>query len=381
MLMDYSSQVLSESSGFGNSHYVNLKLKSPSPSPFQDDSHTVNNFILDPLKEEMNFEESTSLESSTIKDHEKIITKLDIYKTVLGLTAGKDRLAKTIYYILNLIKYYLINTRRFLISEKFENLSISPLQHYKTPIKYIKLLIFLNSTNFEKKITILTKNISFFRYALRFGGTPYRLNLMLNKLFNFYKVPTIDSFKEIFLNETFLSDFINFYYGIVDELVLICDLGVINHKPLRKFAGRHIDLAWFYEILLSLKQNYVKFNENKSKQLQLNIQYEVRKKASQLSKKLISNINSSPLRQEILKEFNPKNSISNLQLVELKELKHQEDIIKLDLFRLSMDLVMCSDDVFGFKFHRLIYLSVGLFSGISGLSKVWINTKKDLLEK
>lgn len=398
--MDYTTQLMGDSTSFVSADYINLKLKSPSPSPFQDhntESNGYNTYRIQPVRELLGSpapadivkdddysylqSSASTLEGKIEQQPVKAVSKLDIYKSVLALTVGKDKMTKILSYLLNLIKYYLTTTRRFIVDEKnFTNLSINPLQHYRTPVKYLKLLLFLNSTALEKKITILTSNISLFRFALRFGGTPYRIKIIFTRINAFLKSPTIDHFQTVFLNEGFLSEFINFYYGIMDELLLLCKLGVLRNKSLRSFVGRHVDLAWYYDIILNLKQNYAALHENKSKQIQLNIQHQVRQRASQLSKRLVDSIGSSPLRSQILKEFNnksPSGYQSSIDL-ELQELKHQEKMIKLDLFKLCCDFICDSVDVFDLKIHRALYLTSGLLSGVSGFSKVWATTERDL---
>lgn len=315
-----------------------------------------------------------------IEMNKKVVAKFEIFKNVLGKLGGKDRIAKVLQYVLNLIKLYLQNTRRYLINEKFTNLSLNPKLIFKTPITYFKLLIFLNSTMMEKKIFEVTKNISIFRQMLRFGGTPYRIRQFLSKVNNTVKLPNVANFSKIWLNEDSLGDFINLYYGICDEVVLLYKLQVLSNPDFKKFIGKHEAYSWYLDIMLGIKQNYNKLQENRSKQLQLNIQQQVRAKASILSKKMIENINgSSPLKSQILREFNNKSPLNHSTLdQEFSILKHEETIIMTDLVRLSFDFICDSIDIFNLKLNPSVYLISGAISGTLGLSKVWLMSKREL---
>lgn len=401
--MDYSIQTISGSPNiFNDSHYLNLKLASPPPS----------SLLLDPNDKENNDNnKSTPTTSSPVKRKNdavshltladelqsqnvptniqsttttKAVAKFDIYKDVLGKLGGKDRIAKVLQYVLNLLKYYLENTRRYLIDEKFTNLSLDPRLHYKQPLQYIKLVIFLNSTMLEKKFSEITKNISIFRQTLRFGGTPYRLRNFISKintfLFNKHSL-SLKNFQNTFLTKDALHEFVSLYYGICDELVLLYKLQVFSNINLKQFLSQQEAYAWYCDILLGLDANYTKLQENRNKQLQLNIQHQVKHRASQISKKLIESMSgTSPIKSQILREFNSKSPavMSNGMALELEKLKHEERIIMTDLIRLTFDFCCDSIEVFKLKLDPVVYLICGAISGSFGLTKVWLMSKREL---
>jgi hypothetical protein len=373
--MEFTS-TLNDSNVFNDHGFAELKLHSPSPFSKEKDLSSTTSGNLSPIKAiplDDNDQETLSL-SQELHDKElrQVISKFDLFKLLLSKVGGKDRLAKVSQYSLNLIKLYLINTRRFIVDEKFNNLSPDPRLHYKTPIKYVKLLLFLNSTMVEKKIFEVTKNISAFRYALRFGGTPLRVRAFLGKLDSFMKAPTWDNFSSIYLNEDFLGDFIDLWYGIFDELELLFKINVLTSPQFKSFVTRQGALAWYADILLGLKKNWCKLRANRERQLQINIQHQVRQRASILSKRLVENIGSTPLRQQLMREFSNKSPVEGRGLVDkLKSLRNEERIILLDLVRLSFDLVCDTIDVFDVKLPPAVYLVSGLISGSCGLSKVW----------
>ncbi|CCH44520.1 Peroxisomal membrane protein PEX25 [Wickerhamomyces ciferrii] len=401
-MMDSPSRVINESNIFSDSHYLNLKLQSPSPQSLSFDSngHELKNIQTSPFKspkKNVNHDAGNDDNDDVIENDEITIAKeiqnignitnidtkkFDIFKALLGKLAGKDKLAKVLQYVLNLIKFYLTTSRRFLINEKFDNLSLDPKLLFKTPITYGKLLIFLNSTILEKKIFEVTKNISIFRQILRFGGTSYRIREFFNKFNTFIKAPSINQFQSIYLNEGALGDFIDLYYGICDEIVLLYKLGVFTNPNFKSFISKHEAYSWYADIMLGIKKNYVKLNENKNKQLKLSIQHQVKQKAQLLSRKLIENINgNSPMKSQILREFNnksPSSPNSNTLNQELATLKHEEYILQLDIVRLSFDFVCDTIDIFNLNLNPAVYLISGTMSGLLGLKKVWSQTKREL---
>lgn len=313
----------------------------------------------------------------------KAISNIELFKLLLSKVAGKDRLSKVSQYALNLIKFHLINTRRFIINEKFENISPDPRQHWRDPLKYMKLLLFLNSTTLEKKIFEATKNISSFRYALRFGGTPLRIKSFIETLKSFTKSPSLLNFHLIFCNEQFLGDFIDLYYGIFDELELLFKINVLTNPTVKSFVVRQGVLAWYADILLGLKKNWVKLETNRERQLQIDIQRQVRKRASIMSKKIVESVGSTPLRHQLMREFANRSPVdTGVTLAqELKQLKREEAIAKLDLIRLSFDFMCDSIDVFNLNLPSNVYLTCGLISGICGLRKVWVMCRQELEDK
>ncbi|CDR37707.1 CYFA0S01e15412g1_1 [Cyberlindnera fabianii] len=392
--MDYSRDLLEGSNVFTEtSNYINLKLQSPMPSPFKgtkEDASTDTSNNLSPTRpgragspSDDKLENSVLSLGQELRDEElrSVLTRFDVFKLLLSKVGGKDRLAKVSQYVLNLIKLYLINTRRYLVNEKFTDLSLDPRQHWQTPFKYAKLLVFLNSTILEKKITELTKNISAFRYALRFGGTPNRLRSFILKFNTFIKNPTPAFFQKLYLNEDSLGDFIDLWYGIFDELELLFKVNVLTNPTFKSFVSRQGALAWYADIILGLKKNWWKLQANRERQVQINIQHQVKQRASLLSKRLVEGIGSTPLREQLMREFNNKSPMGNgLLMLELKELKYEEKIVLLDLVRLSFDFVCDTIDVFNLKLPAAVYLLSGAFSGSCGLSKVWLMCKKELSE-
>lgn len=383
--MDYTSRFPHEDNVFDDNAFGQLKLRSP--SPFVKDLSSVTSRNLSPVQAQLPAEDdgeqllslSAELRDKNLKE---VISKFDLFKLVLAQVAGKDRLAKVSQYGLNLVKLYLVNTRRYIIDEKFTNLSMDPRKHYKTPIQYAKLLIFLNSTTMEKKIVEVAKNISAFRYALRFGGTPLRVRAFLKKLDTFLKAPSLKNFSKIYLNEDSLGEFIDLWYGIFDEAELLLKLKVLTSPKLQSIVSRQGALGWYADIILGLKKNATKLRENRNRQLQITIQHQVRQRASLMSKKLVEGIGSTPLRQQLMREFSNRSPVEARGLVgELKQLKHDETIIMLDLGRLFLDFVCDSIDVFHIQLPSAVYLVSGLVSGSLGLSKVWITCQSELEDK
>ncbi len=140
--MEFSSQmhhsnVFNEPSGFS------LTMRSPSPFQKNKDDESRDASPIKPVPLDAEDEADEESVPLTDKSHDgelkQAISKIAVFKLLLSKVGGKDRLAKVSQYGLNLIKLYLINTRRCIINEKFENLSPDPRLHYKNPVQYAKL--------------------------------------------------------------------------------------------------------------------------------------------------------------------------------------------------------------------------------------------------
>ncbi|KAH3678566.1 hypothetical protein WICMUC_001375 [Wickerhamomyces mucosus] len=288
------------------------------------------------------------------------IKQLDILKNLISQIGGKDKIAKLVQYTLNIIKFFLIRSKSSLID--FNNFTKI------NPLKFITSIIISNSIQLEKKISFITSQISSFRYALRFGTSPFKIISTVENLKFFYNnIYQFDKIKSRFLTESFLTELIDVYYTIFDELELLFKLKILTNLKLSSIVSKNAAIGWYLDILLTLKQKFQQLKINQLKQQDLKISIQVRLKANELSRKFIHNNNNNNtnqrFRNELLKEFNLKSINSNNLDIQLKDLKIEEYDLYLDIVKNSFDFICDSLDLFendfkrfGIQFSPLIYL-------------------------
>lgn len=302
----------------------------------------------------------------------KKIQLLDIILGMISRIAGKDKIAKLIQYSLNIFKVFLIKSRGYIIESKSLKFN---------PVKALTRLIIANSMLLEQKITFVASQISSFRYAMRFGTSPFLIYKFLTRLQQtFYsKDLSFQKLTSTFLNLKFLGEANDVYYQIFDELEFLFKLKVFTNPEASDFVSKQAAIGWMIDILLTFKNKYYALQENKYKQQDLRISMQVRAKASELSAKFLNNNN---FRNELLKEFSSKNN-NNLEL-HLASLKQEETELYLDIVKNSCDFTCDFIDLFGDEIKKhvtlspLVYLVSGWSAGIIGARKVWIACEQEL---
>lgn len=295
-----------------------------------------------------------------------LVKKLDVLKYIISTMAGKDKLAKVIKCIIDLIRLRL--------------LSAPSSTNIKNVILLAKPLVYL--TNLIRSIITLpsanwvSQQLGIFRYALRFGGTPFRIINMAKTLSHQYEKNGFDikQWNQFLLKDETLQDGIDLYYGIFDELNFLYKLKLLSNKRLLPTVVKHEAISWEYDILLGLKKNYNLLQENKKKQIELSVKLQTQNLLTSSQ----SQQNSSSLSQEFA-IFEKTEAIKSL----LANLQYEQKLIKLDLARLSMDLLANSSDIFHFDQYlpKGSYAAISLVSGSFNIYKYWCVSRKQLQDK
>lgn len=316
------------------------------------------------------------------------VRRIDVLQYLVNSLAGKDKLTKILKYTLDLLRLLISNSRAGITrwdptvlvyyKKVLQNFSVRSVVRH--PVTISKILLVAIFENFESKANFVGQQLSTYRYILRFGGTPFRLVKMLQKL----QQTELDRNKlqKLWLNESSLRDFLDLYYGICDEMVLLHKLQVWSHPGLYNWFSRHEVLSWQYDIVLSLKDTWLHLQTIQKKVIELNIQQRVRSKALKLSANLQGNPGyTSPIRRQLLSDLNNGNG-NELDIQQrIEQLKQERKIAYLDLVRLTFDCMANSTDVFNLKTPPGTYAVLSLCSGITGLTKLWINARKELLKQ
>ncbi|QLQ81508.1 hypothetical protein HG537_0F02690 [Torulaspora globosa] len=316
------------------------------------------------------------------------VRNVDILEYLINSLAGKDKLTKIVKYTLDLLRLLVSNSRANITKwdpsvltyyrKVLRDLNVRMVLRH--PVTISKILLVALFQNFESKANFVAQQLSTYRYILRFGGTPFRVVKMLQKI----RDSEWDSvnLQKTWMNESSLRDFLDLYYGICDEMVLLHRLKVWSHDGLYNWFSRHEVLSWQYDILLSLKDNWLKLQSIQKKIIESNIRLQVRTKAMKLSTNLQGAPGyTSPIRKQLLNDLNGNSEWNGSELEmkqKISQLKREKFITYLDLVRLSFDCLANSTDVFNLKTPPGTYAVLSLCSGITGLAKLWINAREQL---
>lgn len=308
-----------------------------------------------------------NLNQFTNNEVKPLIPKVDIMKHIISTMAGKDKLAKIIKCVIDLIRIYILSPNKSNITHKQK---FSP---FKLIIYFVGLIRSVLSVSSSQWIS---QQLSIFRYALRFGSTPFRVIHFVSRLANQYEKHGL-SWKEwnkYLVKTDTLQNIVDIYYGVFDELDFLYKLRILSNKKLYPIVVKHEAISWEYDILLGLQKNCKLLKENRQKQIELNLKLQTQN----LLLDSPENSKQSSLSQEFAL-FEKAGAMKNL----LNELKYEQKLIKLDLARLSMDLLANSSDLFHWNrfLPRGSYAALSLVSGSFNIYKYWCVSKKQLENK
>ncbi|CEP64114.1 uncharacterized protein LALA0_S10e02586g [Lachancea lanzarotensis] len=344
-----------------------------------------------------------TLPDSKSRDAAVVLKNIDILKAIFDTLSGKDKLAKILKYVLDLLTLFVGRSRTIITTWDPQvlrhyskvlsqlNLRLAP----KHPITIVKILTVACLQNFESRASLISTSLSLFRQILRFGGTPFRVASMGQKIGS--TVQQITTAKElslsqsrrstssiavavinkVWVNESSLTDFLDLYYGIMDELALLHKFKVWNHAAFFRWVSKHEALSWYYDIMLGLKKNWVSLRDLNRTQLELEIQIQVKERALELSTRLHDRA-ASPIKQQLLQDLHASSTGNAPTLERIQELERQRKTIILDLVRLTFDFLADTTDVFNLKTPPGTYAALSLVSGLTGFAKLWGNAKKEL---
>ncbi|CDO95238.1 unnamed protein product [Kluyveromyces dobzhanskii CBS 2104] len=331
----------------------------------------------------------------------KVVRRIEILNAVFDTMSGKDRIAKISKYVIDLLRMFIQrSTHRNNIAvdldsyaKVFSNSNIFTV--LRNPKLSAQLLVASSSKLFLEKGALVSNQLGFYRQIMRCGGTPFRLHNWYHKFLTTFHTsrasPTLHSKSMVWYkhwwNEDTLSEFIDLYYGIMDELMLLHKLKLWSNKSMYDWVGRHEALSWYYDIMLGLKKNWEKLQSIRQKEFELKVQYQVRQRALELSSKLNAtsslenNKNASLIKQTIFESFKQDNIDLEQEMIQkVKKYQYDKRIVKFDLSRLFFDFLADSTDVFSIKTPPGTYAILSLCSGILGFSKLWVQAEETLRE-
>lgn len=281
--------------------------------------------------------------TNSIRNTKRVVKNWQIFKMILATLNGKDKLAKILKCIIDIyIKFFGNN-----------------------------LIFKHNSRNIN--LSFISKQLGFFRYALRFGTLPFKLIGFSNKLWNERKnlsnlTKDTDGFGK---GNILIQDLIDIYYCTFDELDFTYKLNILTDRKFFQTVSKHEAWAWQLDIINSIKNNNIKLNKLNSKLVNCNIKINTIE---------MTHSNNGGENDEITSRLNDElqldRQFENLQSEKI-ELTHMIRLTKLDLYRLTMDLLANSSDISHSDKYlpKASYATLSLFSGCIGFYKTFIDNK------
>ena len=179
-------------------------------------------------------DETTAKEQSQTPYHSHPVVSpevraLDIIKYLIGTIAGKDKIAKTLKSVLDIVRKLTV---------------VFPL--LRTRIGNGRLLATISS------------QLALFRSIMRFGTSPSAITALLAHLGS---AKQIRKNPAALFNQSLLSDSIDVYSTVFDELSLLNKLGLVRSKQFRKTIAKHDTWATEVDAIHSFKSACVKYRQ------------------------------------------------------------------------------------------------------------------------
>lgn len=308
-----------------------------------------------------------NLNQITNNEIKPLVQRIDVMKHIISTMAGKDKLAKIIKCVIDLIRLYILSPNNRITGYKQKFLPFKIIIYF---VGLMRSILTVSSTKW------ISQQLNIFRYALRFGGTPFRTIDFMSCLANHYEKHGLSwkEWKKYILNEDTIQGVVDIYYGVFDELDLLYKLKILSNKKLYPIVTKHETIAWEYDILLGLKKNYKLLQANRQRQIELNLKLQTHN--------LLLNSPENSKQSSLSEEFALIEKARAMQNL-LNELKYEQKLVKLDLARLTMDLLANSSDLF--HWDRFLpkgsYAALSLVSGSFNIYKYWCVSKKQLENK
>lgn len=312
-------------------------------------------------EETLSGKEPVLVADSPTKPRARVVRNLEILRYLIGTIAGSDKLSKVAKYALDVIRAIVISRPNSVLARL---ISLIP--------------------NFRSKATYASSLLSTYRYLLRFGHTPFALSKLFDKLKTSIKDPS--KANKIWMNEDALTDILDLYYGVFDELDTLYRLRVWHNPKVYSKVVTHQCWAWEASILLGLKNNFIQLDSIKFKITQLEVQLRVRNHAMQLSASIHDQRPrpDSVVRRQLLQDLNKNGETSEREQEnerQLQQLRYQKLTTYLDIVRLSFDCAANLSDLLHIPVPAYTYSVLSLGSGVTGLYKMWINAAKALSDQ
>ncbi|SMN19573.1 similar to Saccharomyces cerevisiae YOR193W PEX27 Peripheral peroxisomal membrane protein involved in controlling peroxisome size and number [Maudiozyma saulgeensis] len=337
--------------------------------------------------------EDDTIKINKCKENKKkiVVENMEILQYLINSLGGKDKLAKILKYILQIINLFISNVLK---NYKRKNLNTNDLIIRYSFLKNLKnillkpnFFVYILSSKINKNLGYVIDQLGTYRYILRFGNSPFLIYKMIEKIKKIWcydnKLITFqENLINLFGNENAFRDILNLYYTICDELVLLYKFKLWSNPILFETISRHESWTWQADIIFSLKDLFIKLTDLQDKELEYTIQLQVKERATQLYTN--NNNHLSPVRQKLLHDLKNLNDCDNENLIikrKLNQIKLDKRLVHLDILKLSFDASANSIDLFNVKTPPIVYPLLSLGSGITSFIKMWKQAKNDIIKE
>ena len=323
--------------------------------------------------------------------HKVAVESMEILQYLMNSLSGKDKTAKVIRYILQLLRMF---TTKFVARNrrKFGSLETLSKGYNFQVLKQIliqpRLLSFLVFRSIDRKLEYVISQLGTYRYILRFGSSPFLLYDLIKKMKSVLSlsrkkgISPQRSLCTVFGNESSVRELVNFYYTICDELVVLHKLKLWKNDALYNTIERHEALTWQFDIVFSFKDLWVKMEELQRKEFEYSIELQVKERAATLYGDSFRDMHRSPIRKQLMHDLHNEKEEYGTSSVNLRKkleaIRLDKKLLYLDLVKLSFDACANSIDVFHFDTPAIVYPVLSLGSGIAGLIKLWKQAEQDI---
>lgn len=287
------------------------------------------------------------------------VDKINVLQHLINTLDGKDKLAKTLKYLLDLIRYIL----------SFESSTIKKNRWVSQMTK-----------NLIKKLTFVSIQLTTYRYILRFGNSPFLIIKFIQKC----KSLVLDDRYSDNINEwigkklvhlitklfkaSLFKELFNIYFSICDEMMLLNRFQVWKHPKLEKIISKHAVYSWQLDIFFNLKDNVSELQRLRRKSLEYTIEKNIREVDNNLYHNHFNSDGDTTLYLSHLNALDKKLIIN----------KRRQRLLRLNILRLLFDGLANSTDLFKLKVSLGAYSSLLLCSSIVSLIKLWIEAKQKI---
>ena len=316
----------------------------------------------------------------------KEISTMDVLFAMLNDLTGKDKMAKLSQYSLRLLIHHARKTQTFLSDEKVNieliastyasNDKIMSLivNFAKNPRSFARVLIILVCSTFTSRLSGFVPALGVYRQLLRFGKSPFRFNILLEKVKTYmYKEPKSHVWRinDKVFNKGVLGDCISLYYNVNDDISFLYKVKFLHNMSLKAFAGRHEAYAWYCDSWFALYNAYNNLQRLSQKEFDLKISIQVKRRSRTLSKQILGG--NSLQANGSHSEDEARDSQA------LKDIQFRITNTKLDVLKLVSDIIFNSYTVFNARLHfDTVQIWMGISASFLGSVKLFREKKKAL---
>lgn len=307
----------------------------------------------------------------------RAVQPIDVFWAMLNDVLGKDKMAKFGQYSLRLVLHHAKQTQQYLSDDALniavigktyaanQNLAALFWGLLKDPRTFGRVLVIMACLLLSSRLAGLVPALGLFRQLLRFGKTPFRLNILLRRV-----LEGKTNWQDSVLTKATLSDAISLYYNVNDDSMLLYKLKFLKNETWRKIASRHESYAWYCDSWLALYNAYSRLQDLSQQEMDTQIHIQVKRRSRTLSRQILGG-NSLLSSDEDVNDTHA-----------LKEIRFKITNARLDIYKTLLDIVFNSYTVFEIPLHfPTVQIWMGISASFLSLVKLYRENKKALAKR